>query len=264
MSWLDWALIGILSLSIISGFRFGLVRALLGTLKYFISFVLILLYAPRLGEFLVSPWNLTQNIALSINDMVNLPGNLYTQSIDISKLSQLISLDEIPLDQFVSSLKYIISQLELPQILRDILTSLFNQESIREYLLQVSPEFSNFPIDNLEGLACYTLGSFIAKLIAISIGSLVIIIVSVFLTQFFISLFHKMTAAKKEVNLTYRLLGSLFNFGICFFVLVLVVEVITPLLCYLMIDPTQSLMLSVIMNTSFHIRPWLEHAVLHM
>lgn len=264
ISWLDWALICILSLSIISGFRFGLIRALLGTLKYLISFVLILLYAPRLGEFLISPWNLTQNIALSINDMVNIPGSLYTTSVDIAQLSQLIRLEQIPLEQFSSSLKYMIAHLELPQVLRDILNSFFNQESIKEYLLQASADFSRFPINNLEDLAFYTLGSFIAKLIAISIGALVIIIFAIFFTQFIISIFYKMTAENNGVNMLNRVMGGLFNFGICFWVLIFMVEVITPLLCYLMIDPAQSFMLSVVMNTSFHIRPWLEHAILHM
>ncbi|AZR72438.1 hypothetical protein BBF96_02935 [Anoxybacter fermentans] len=264
MNWLDWVILLAIVLSIIRGFRRGLIRTLFGAFKYFISFVLILFYAPGLGEFLTRPWNLTQNIALSIKDMVNLPGHLYNDSLQILNLNQRLSQGDFPIEEFSSSLSYIISNLEIPQALPEILNSLFNKESIIEYLLKVGPDFSSYPIENMEELVFYTLASFIAKLIAISIGSLVIIIVVFFLTHFIISLFHKISAESAKLNLANRFMGALFNGGICFLVLVLILEVITPLLCYFMIDPNQSMTFSMILNTSFHIRPWLEHALLNM
>lgn len=264
MSWLDWILIVIISFSLFSGYRNGLIRTLLGTLKYFISFALIILYGPLLGEFLTRPWNLTRVIAMSISDMMKLPGDFYTNSIKIIELNQHLSEGNFPIEEFSHSLKYIISHVELPSILRDILNSLFNRDNIIEYLLKVSPDFSGYGIENMEELVFYTLASFIAKLIAISVGAIVIIIGVFLLTHFLISMFHKITEAHASMNLTNRFCGALFNGGICILVLILVLEVITPLLCYLMIDPTQSIMFSAILNTSFHIRPWLEHALLNM
>ncbi len=264
MNWLDWVLLAIIALSVLSGIRYGLIRALLGTLKYLISFVLVIFCGPQLGEFLTGPWNLTQNIALSISDMMNLPGDFYTQSIQISELSQRINVGDFPTEEFSTSLQYIISNMELPQILRDIVNSLFNKDSIIQYLLQASPDFSHYPIDNMEGLVFYTLASFIAKLIAISIGAMVIIIAVFFITHFVISIFHKIAEDDPGLNLLNRCMGGLFNLGVCFLVLVLIMEVITPLLCYFMIDPTQSIILSIIMDSSFHIRPWLEYAIMNM
>lgn len=264
MSWLDWIIVTLLAVSLLRGFQYGLIRALLGTLKYLISFTLILFFGPLVGEFLTRPWNLTQNIALSLQDMVNLPGNLFTKSVQISEVSQKIGEGIFPIDDFSSSLNYIISHLELPQTLRDILNSLFAKESISQYLLQASPNFSHYPIDNMEELVFYTLASFIAKLIAISIGAVVITIVVFCMTRFLISIFERVASEHPSLNWSNRCMGALYNVGMGFLVLIIFLELITPLLCYMMIDPNQSLMFSVILDTSFHIRPWLERALLNM
>lgn len=264
MSWLDWIIVILLATSILRGFHHGLIRALLGTLKYLISFVLILFFGPQMGDFLTKPWNLTQNIALSIQDMVNLPGNFYTEPIQISELSQKISEGVFPIEEFTSSLSYIISHLELPKTLQDILHSLFAKYSISEYLLQASPNFSNYPIGNMEELVFYTLASFIAKLIAISIGAAVILIIIFCMTRFMISFFEKVSAESSGLKWSNRCIGALYSGGIVFLVLIIFLELMTPLLCYMMIDPSKSLMFSVIMDTSFYIRPWIERALMNM
>lgn len=264
MSWLDWIIVILLAASIFRGFQNGLVRSLFGTLKYLISFVLILFFGPQVGDFLTRPWNLTQSIALSIRDMINLPGNFYTEPIQISEVSQKISEGVFPIEEFSSSLSYIISHLELPQTLRDILNTLFAKYSISEYLLQAGPDFSNYPIGNMEELVFYTLASFIAKLIAISIGAAVILIVVFCMTRFMISIFERVSAESPGLKWSNRCMGALYSGGIIFLVLIIFVELMTPLLCYMMIDPNQSLMFSVILDTSFHIRPWLERALMNM
>ena len=264
MNWLDWVIILLVAFSIIRGFYYGLFRTLIGTIRYLISFILILFYSPKLGEYLTRPWNLTQTIALSIRDMVNLPGDLYNNSIQISNLTQSLNQGDFPVEKFSSSLSYIISHLEIPETLQNILNSLFNKESIIKYLLKVVPDFSKFQIHNMEDLVFYTLGSFIAKLIAISIGAIVIIIGVFIIAQFLISIFNKLTERSESLKFVNRFMGAIFNASICFLVIVLLVQVITPLLCYFMIDPKQSIMFSIILDTSFDIRPWLEHALLNM
>ncbi len=264
MSWLDWVIIILILLSLIRGFYTGFVRSLLGTLKYLVSFIVILFFGPQLGSFLTKPWNLTQTIALSIKDMVNMPGNLYEQAIHLTGLTQELNQGNFPVEEFSSSLKYIISNLELPQTLRDILTSLFQKENIIEYLLKAVPDFSAFPIKNMEELVFYTLGSFIAKLIAISIGALIIIISIFLISHFIIAIFEKIAKEDPVLNLTNRFIGAVFSGGISVLVLILVLELLTPLLCYFMIEPSQSMIFSIVLNTSFHIRPWLEHALLNM
>lgn len=264
MIWLDWVILTIIFINMLHGFYLGTFRTCISAVKYPIAFVLILMFGPQAGEFLLRPWNLTQNIALSLKDMVMLPDQFYQHTIQISRLGEELGRGDSLAAKLYASIQEILLHIEIPQTLRDLITSIFQPGRIAEYLTHSGADFQKYSIENLGELAFYTLGSFIAKLFAISLGAIVIIVVIILISHFVLAMFNQVGDSEVRIGLPSRFVGAAFKGGVCFFVLVLLLEFSTPLLCYFMIDPNHSVVFSAVANSAHHIRPWVERVLLTM
>lgn len=263
MIWLDWVLIGLVILNIVHGYFQGFGRTLIGMIKYPVSIVLILLCSPQVGTLLTKPWNLTQTIALSLKDMFTLPVSL-NQPLQVSGLSAQLGHGAFPTKSFLTGMNSMVSGLEFPPFFHDLVQPLFGQEQLMDYIAKSSPHLVQYPIHNVADLAFYTLASMIAKFIAIAVGAIVIFILVSCISYVLTSFFTKASHEVGSFNLTNRLLGAAVKGGLCVITVMLFIEFTTPLLCYFTFDPTSSWVFSTVLNSSFPIRPWLEHAVLNM
>lgn len=263
MIWLDWVIIGIIVVNVIVGYFQGFGRALVGMIKYPVSVILILFCGPQVGMMLTKPWNLTQTIALSLKDMFTLPVSL-NQPMEVTGLSAQLGHGSFPVKSFLTGMDSMVSGLEFPPFFRDLIGSMFGQEQLIGYITKSSPQLAEYPIHNVADLAFYTLASMIAKFIAVAVGAIVIFALVSCISYVLITLLNKVSRDAASFSMGNRVLGAVLKGGICVAAVMLIIEFTTPLLCYFTFDPNQSWVFSTVLNSSFHIRPWLEHAVLNM
>jgi hypothetical protein len=195
--------------------------------------------------------------------MFTLPVSL-NQPMQVSGLSAQLGHGAFPTKSFLTGMDSMVSGLEFPPFFRDLISSLFGQEQLVDYITKSSPQLAQYPIQNVADLAFYTLASMIAKFIAIAVGAIVIFVLVACISYVLITLFNKVSHDATTLNVTNRVLGAVLKGGICIVAVMLLIEFTTPLLCYFTFDPTQSWVFSTVLNSPFHIRPWLEHAVLNM
>lgn len=264
MSWLDWLIIAIIVGSLVRGYFLGLVKTLLGALQYVVSFILIYFTGPQVGAFLTRPLHLTQNIADSLRDMISVPASFFHGSYAVSQLSDQLSSGGFPYQKFFTDLSQVVTNLDIPPALRQMLFSMLQKDRTIGYLMKTAPDLSNYPVHNLGDLAIYSLSSIIANMIAIAVGTLVITVVMACITYFIIAFTNRMTKDSIQLTVINRVLGSVVNGVACFIFVLLVLEIVTPLLFVMSIDPHQSIVVSTVLNSTSYIRPWLERVLMSM
>ena len=264
MIWLDWVILIIIVVSIVRGYFLGLVKTLLGAIQYVVSFGLIYFTGPQVGAFLTRPLHLTDTIAESLRDIVTLPAGFFHGSYQVSLLSDQLSQGAFPYQKFITDLFQVVNNMDIPPALRHMLVSMLQKNQTVGFLMKTAPDLQQYPIHNLGDLAIYSLSSIIANFIAVAVGTLVITVVVACITYFIIALTNKMSKDLAPMGIVNRWSGAIVNGVACFIFLLLVLQIVTPMLCFFTIDPNNSLLVSTIMNKTSLIWPWLQSVLMKM